>query len=173
MIVTDAAQEMIDKLEALSDACDYNDPADIQPLLLPIRQLSQRDLARTRFCESPVHAQTYQLPLLKPDGTPLGGFGKAYAFVEVYQDGTAIARLRCWKYDYRYDHEHKGCLDGKPSKAPNSRNDMTVRFYLLGCKHEYEEQSHRASEFGLTLFRTDHLHICKNCGHRFVVDSSD
>lgn len=173
--ITDAAQDMIGKLIALDNACDCNDPDEVSGHLIPIRQLTQDELAWTQFCETPCHAQNYQLPMLGPDKKPIGGFCKQHAYVEVYADGTAIARLRCWKHDYTWDHEHKGCLDGNPSKSPGPcKNDMTVKFYLLGCKHEYREGSRdEANERGIVLLSMDHIHICDDCGHYFVVNSSD
>jgi len=50
-----------------------------------------------------------------------------------------------------------------------------VKFYLIGCKHEYREMGRdEAAEHNITgLFRTEHTHICDKCGHTYVVDSSD
>jgi len=176
MLETDtAAQQMIDALNALDDACGCNDPDEVSKCLIPIRQATQEELAYTLFDRTPCHTQVYEFPYLKPDGTPLGGFGKQHALTHVYDDGTAIAILRCWKYDYTYDHEHKGCLDGNPVKCPGPmQNEMTIRFYLLGCNHEYREGSQdEANERGITLLSMDHIHICDKCGHYTVFNSSD
>ena len=52
-------------------------------------------------------------------------------------------------------------------------NHMTVKFYLLGCAHEYEERNDLAGERKTLLYRCEHLYECKNCGHWYIVDSSD
>jgi hypothetical protein len=160
------AQEMIEKLDNLSfHACRDVSKAE----LIPIREISPEELADTSFCEEPEHVGYYCLPMLGRDGKPLGGFGHQTARVEVYRDGTAVARVREWKYAYS---ENEGSLDGlkEVKRGPNS---MIVKFYLLGCQHEYEERNDLAAEKKTTLYRCEHLHSCKKCGHWYVVDSSD
>lgn len=168
------AKEMIERLDALDVACHKGD--DTTSLLLPVTELSSEELAWTSFSDRAVETKTRQLPYVNAEGKPIGAFSRAFVVVDVYSDGTAIARHRTWAYDYYYDHQMPNVLtlDGKPKKSPGAgKNHMTVKFYLLGCKHEYEERNDRAAEFNLTLFHCDHLNICKKCGHRFVTNSSD
>lgn len=167
MTTTTEALEMIGRLEALSESCHRS---DIQAELIPIREVSQEELADTMFgSELPEHTLHYSLPLLNADGTRTGGFGYQSAIVDAYRDGTAVARTREWKYAYSADEP---TLDGSRRETKRGENHMVVRFYLLGCKHEYEERSWEAADKGITLYSHDHYHVCKNCGHSFVVDSS-
>jgi hypothetical protein len=161
---------IIEKLKKLDEVCQFNEPEEVEKHLVPIQRLSNEELADTKFHEIPAHEEYYHLPYLKPDGKPVGGFGKALCRCLCYSDDTAIAVGRFWNYDYSYDHEIKMSLDAKPIKKDN-RAEMEVRFYLLGCKHEYEEKP--GSTKNLNLFRTEHLHVCSKCDHYYVVDSSD
>jgi len=164
-----AATELLEKLKVIDHTVCRGgvDPEN----MVPVRELSPDDLAWTHFTDTPAYQGVFTLPYLNEDGTPVGGFGFAYCRVMVYNDGTAIALDRCWKYD-------RMALDGKPNKenqpTPIS-NHMTVKFYLIGCKHEYREMGREeAAEHGITgLFRTEHAHICDECGHTYTVDSSD
>jgi hypothetical protein len=139
--------------------------------VVPIREINQEELAGTMFAsEMPDHTNYYSLPLLNTDGTRVGGFGYISALVDVYRDGTAVARTREWKYAYR---ENEPTPDGRKPEVKRGENHMVVRFYLLGCKHEFEERPDLARDRGITLYSHDHYHVCKNCGHSFLVDSSD
>jgi hypothetical protein len=163
---TDLAADMIEKLQNLSfHSCRDSSKCE----LIPIREINADELADTQFCESPEHVGFYCLPMLGRDGKPVGGFGHMTARVEVYSSGTAVARVRDWKYAYS---ENEASLDGK-KEVRRTGNHMTVKFYLLGCKHEYEERNDLAQEKKTTLYRCEHLHSCKKCGHWYVVDSSD
>ena len=156
--------DMIRQLKTLSESCQNS---DVQADLIPIREITQEELANTLHAsEMPEHSGYYSLPLLNTDGTRTGGFGYISAIVDVYRDGTAIARTREWKYAYREDEPTP---DGRKNETKRFENHMTVRFYLLGCRHEYEE---RNDLFGGTLYSHDHYHVCKNCGHAYLVDSS-
>lgn len=160
--------DMIQRLEEQSKSCHYSDSPMLD--IIPIREVTPEDLANTLYAsEMPEHSNYYSLPLLKTDGTRVGGFGYISAIVDVYRDGTAIARTREWKYAYR---ENEPTPDGRKPEVKRGENHMVVRFYLLGCKHEYEERPWEASEKGITLYSHDHYHVCKKCGHSYLVDSS-
>lgn len=97
---------------------------------VPIREVTQEDLASTLYAsEMPVYTGHYSLPLLNTDKKRAGGFGYISAIVDVYRDGTAIARTREWKYAYREDEPTP---DGRKPEVKREDNHMTVRFYLLG-----------------------------------------
>lgn len=166
MATTIEAIDLVRRLEQISDSCHHS---DVEAELIPIREITQEELADTMFAsELPADTNYYSLPLLNKEGKRIGGFGYISAIVDVYRDGTAIARTREWKYAYS---ENEGSLDGK-NEVKLGPNHMTVKFYLLGCKHEYEERSWEAAEKGITLYSHDHYHVCKNCGHSYVVDTS-
>jgi hypothetical protein len=155
---------MIDMLEEQSASCHYSN-ASVD--LIPIREVTMEDLASTLYAsEWPEHSGHYSLPLLNADGTRAGGFGYVSALVDVYRDGTAIARTREWKYAYR---EEEPTPDGRKPEVKRGENHMVVRFYLLGCQHQYEE---RNDLYKGTLYSHDHYHVCKKCGHSYLVDSS-
>ena len=167
MPFTTEANDLVRRLCQLSYSCHVDQHSE----LIPIREITQEDLANTLWSnERAEHTDYYSLPLLKTDGTRAGGFGYISAIVDVYRDGTAIARTREWKYAYREDEPTP---DGRKSEVKRGENHMVVRFYLLGCKHEYEERNDLARERGITLYSHDHYHVCKKCGHSFLVDSSD
>ena len=162
-----AAQGLLEKLKAIDYATSHS---GADPEILPVQELSQDDLAWTHFSDLPAYQGIFTLPYLDEEGKPLGGFAMSYCRVMIYDDGTAIAVNRCWKYD-------RMALDGKPTQKEgwHPNNKMTVKFYLIGCKHEYREMGRdEAAEHNITgLFRTEHTHICDKCGHTYVVDSSD
>jgi len=171
-IISERAQGTIDQLTALTEACNCNDPDEVSRFQFPVKRLTNEELAYTQFCEQPALSQTFQLPMILPDGTPVGGFAKQFLKVNVYQDGTAIGWHRCWKYDYRWDHENKMTVDGKPVQCPPptngvSHNTMVVRFYLIGCDHDYHEVYNKGN------MRCDHTYECNVCHHRYTVNSSD
>lgn len=166
------AEEMVLRLKAISHYCVTGNVEETKKHMVPVTRLSNEDLASTNFCERPVHTGEYALPCVTPDGEPIQ-WRHEWCLVEVFSDGTAIARCRRWKYDYCYEHELKASLDAKPIRK-DAGNTMEVQFYLLGCKHKYREgTSEEARDRNVTLFRCCHLHICDECGHWFVVDSSD
>ncbi len=168
MPFTTETNDLVRRLEEQSKSCHYSD----SPMLdvIPIREVTQEDLANTLYAaDMPEHSGYYSLPLLNTDGTRTGGFGYVGAIVDVYGDGTAIARVREWKYAYR---DNEPTPDGRKPEVKRGENHMVVRFYLLGCKHEYEERPWEASEKGITLYSHDHYHVCKKCGHSYLVDSS-
>ena len=164
MPFTTETNDLVRRLELQSESCHIMDkPAD----LIPIREVTQEDLANTLYAaDMPEHSGYYSLPLLNTDGTRTGGFGYVGAIVDVYGDGTAIARTREWKYAYREDEPTP---DGRKPEVKRGENHMVVRFYLIGCKHEYEE---RNDLYEGTLYSHDHYHVCNNCGHSYLVDSS-
>jgi hypothetical protein len=165
--VTTTKIDMIRQLELLSESCHRS---DVQADLIPIREIGPEELANTLHAsEMPEHSGYYSLPLLNTDGTRTGGFGYISSIVDVYRDGTAIARTREWKYAYREDEPTP---DGRRVRRRPGANRMVVRFYLLGCRHEYEERPWEAAKKGITLYSHDHYHVCKNCGHSYLVDSS-
>lgn len=167
-MMSKAAELMIQQLDAQDAALS---DGELLENILPIRELSPMELAYTKFGENPAQTLIRQLPYLKPDKTQAGEWNRAYCLVHVYNDGTAIAISREWKYAYRADQM---TLDGNPVKSPGvGKNDMTIKFYLIGCKHEYEEQSYNAKDYGVSLLSMDHLHVCKHCKHQFVVNTSD
>jgi hypothetical protein len=160
-------EDFVRKLENLSSSCHTGTPCDP----IPVQEIDAKELASTMFvCELPEKTGYYSLPLLNVDGTRVGGFGYVSAIVDIYRDGTAIARTREWKNGYR---PNEPTPDGKNRYCSKNENHMTARFYLLGCKHEYEERPDLAKEQGITLYSHDHYNSCKKCGHWFVVDSSD
>lgn len=168
------ADDTIEKLDSLERACETG--LDATEFLLPIVELDAEDLANTKFSEKPVDSRIRSLPYLNTEGKHIGVWSRAYVLVNVYEDGTAIAIQRTWKYDYAYDHMRNNAmtLDGSPTKSPAPmKNEMTVKFYLIGCKHEYAEQSSNAKDFGIVLLSMDHLHVCSKCGHKYVVNTSD
>jgi len=165
-MTTTTKDDMIHLLEEQSESCHTDTPAE----LIPIREVTQEDLANTLWSnERAEHTDYYSLPLLNTDGTRVGGFGYISAIVDVYRDGTAVARTREWKYAYR---DNEPTPDGRKPEVKREENHMVVRFYLLGCKHEYEERNDLAKKEGITLYSHDHYHVCKNCGHSYLVDSS-
>lgn len=160
-------EDFVRRLENLSSSCHTGTQAE----LIPIQEVDAQELANTMFAsEMPEHTNYYSLPLLNMDGTRVGGFGYVSAIVDVYRDGTAIARTREWKNGYR---PGEPTPDGKNRYCSRMENHMVVRFYLLGCKHEYEERPDLAREQGVALYSHDHCHVCKKCGHSYLVDSSD
>lgn len=169
MAFTTETNDMIQRLEEQSKSCHYSDSPMLD--IIPIREVTQEDLANTLYAsEMPEHSGHYSLPLLNTDGTRTGGFGYANAIVDVYRDGTAIARTREWKYGFR---PADPTPDGRRNEVKRDvHNYMVVRFYLLGCKHEYEERNDLARSRGITLYSHDHYHVCKSCGHSYLVDSS-
>lgn len=166
MPYTTEATALVRRLELLSSSCHTGTQSE----LIPIREICAQELANTLWAsELPEHTNYYSLPLLNTDGTRVGGFGYVSAIVDVYRDGTAIARTREWKYAYREDEPTP---DGSRREVKRGENHMVVRFYLLGCRHEYEERPWEAADKGITLYSHDHYHVCKNCGHSYLVDSS-
>ena len=137
--------------------------------LIPIQQISNEQLAYTSFgTYEPQFTGYIALPnILIHSKKP--GMGFTGVQLMVFCNGTAIAFDRCWKYDYSTIN---GTIDGKARRnRKNKQNEMTVRFFLLGCKHEYKEVS--GKEVGLNLFPMEHARKCKKCGHTYVVDTSD
>jgi len=165
MPYTTEANDLVRRLELLSSSCHTGTQAE----LIPIQEIDAQELANTMWAsELPEHTNYYSLPLLNTDGTRVGGFGYISAIVDVYRDGTAIARTREWKNGYRPDEPTP---DGKNRYCSKMENHMVVRFYLLGCKHEYEERP----DFGagsIALYSHDHYYVCKKCSHSYLVDSS-
>ena len=156
-------EDFVRRLENLSSSCHTGAQAE----LIPIREIDQQELANT-MCASELPEKTgyYSLPLLNMDGTRVGGFGYVSAIVDIYGDGTAVARTREWKNGYR---QGEPTPDGKNRYCSKMENHMVVRFYLLGCKHEYEERPDLARE---PLYSHDHYYVCKRCAHSYLVDSS-
>jgi hypothetical protein len=138
---------------------------------MPITLVEDHALAGTLYAsEVPQHTGYYSLPLINQDGSR-PAFGYLSAVVDVFRDGTAIAKTREWKYGFVAGDP---TLDGKPREvSPNSRdNHMVVRHYLLDCKHAYDERNDLAKDLGYQLFSHDHMYRCRKCGHTYVVDSS-
>ena len=166
-MISEKAQQMIDVLDKQDVMLEKGEMVDVMPIV----ELNVQDLYRTSFGTQPVESKTRKLPYLNPDKRQTGAWSHAYVQVHVYQDGTAIAIHKGWLYAYS---ENEMTLDGCPKKAPKPMtNECVVKFYLLGCNHEYEEQSHHAKDYGVTLLSMDHLHVCKKCNHQFVVNTSD
>lgn len=53
-------------------------------------------------------------------------------------------------------------VDGEEAYIP--------KFWAFGCAHQYEQKNWESS-LGLQYFQK--LRVCKHCGHRMIVDSSD
>lgn len=169
---SERAVEMLEKIHKLDYACHHGSGAT-PDLMFPVKEATQRDLAWTEFGNHIPQFMGYaSLPYIDKEGKPLGGFGFAGCHFAVYWDGTAIAWNREWKYtEHSLTKKRHPAPKGGMWKNGRSRNDMTIRFYLLGCKHQYEEVS--GESIGQTLFRMEHANKCKKCGHTYVVDSSD
>lgn len=167
MITKDTADQMIEQLHQLSDSCHTMD--GVQQTPLPIKLMDAHQLASTMYAsEVPVHTGYYSLPMLNRDGTRVT-FGYLTAVVDVYRDGTAIAKTREWLYAYR---ANEPSLDGREQQTGRD-NRMVVRHYLLGCQHSYQERNDLALQQGHRLFSHDHYYVCSKCGHAYMVDSSD
>jgi len=169
---SEAAIEMLQKVAYLGHRCCRDHTQITKENLFPIEELDEKSLGYSHIhCTPTFHVQA-QLPYLGEDGLPIGGFGFTYCSVNIYEDGTAIAIDRRWAYE-------KMSIDGKPNKKDQPQNlnsnFMTVKFYLLGCKHVYNPMSQEDQEKrGIRgLFRTEHAYLCEKCGHHYVVDSSD
>ena len=166
-VISEKAQQMINALDEQDSLLEQGKLVDVMPIV----ELNTQELYQTKFGTQPVESKIRKLPYLNPDKRQVGAWGWDYVQVNVYEDGTAIAVSRGWLYAYRSDEM---TLDGCPKISPKPmKNECVVKFYLLGCKHEYEEQSHNAQEYGVTLLSMDHLHVCKKCKHQFVVNTSD
>lgn len=163
---SDLCNRMVEQLEQQSNSC-YTMDSDLKPL--SIKRMNQDDLAGTLYAsELPEHTGHYALPLLNRDGSRTS-FGYITAVVDVYRDGTAIAKTREWRYGYRADEPSvDGC-----ARETGRDNKMTVRHYLIGCQHQYVERNDLAVERGHRLFSHDHYYSCDLCGHAYMVDSSD
>jgi hypothetical protein len=167
MITMDTSYVMIEQLLKQSESCHSMQGAD-QPHL-PIKLLNAEQLANTMYAsEAPVHTGCYSLPMLNRDGTRTS-FGYLIAVVDVFRDGTAIAKTREWLYAYR---ANEPSLDGREQQT-GRENRMVVRHYLLGCQHSYQERNDLALQQGHSLFSHDHYFVCSKCGHAYMVDSSD
>lgn len=160
--------EIRPEAKRMIDALDKQDAKDQIHDVMPIVELDVGDLYNTQFGQVPVQSKIRALPYLNPEKTPVVGI-RAYVLVNVYADGTAIAIHKAWKYAYS---EKEPTLDGCPVKK-QGKNECVVKFYLLGCKHEYEERNDLAIDYNITLLSMDHFVICKKCAHHYVVNSSD
>ena len=168
---SERAAEMLSNLIRLDYEAHHGCPK--QEHLIPVKEMTQDELAWTQFGEhTPELTGYFSLPHKNEKGEI---DGKNYLFsgvhVNIYWDGTAIAIHRCWKYEDTRENSVSGKLHKRPKTKGMYSNDMTIRFYLLGCKHEYEEVS--GQSVGLTLFRMEHAYKCKHCSHVYAVDSSD
>jgi len=164
-----SCRSMIGRLAKLTYSCqESGETAPHMPIML----VDDHALAGTKYAsEVPEHTGYYSLPLENQDGSQ-PAFGYLPAVVDVFPDGTAIAKTREWKYGYRVGEP---TLDGKPREVSSNSQDnhMVVRHYLLGCQHTYAIRNDLAADLGHQLFNHDHLYHCRKCGHTYVVDSSD
>jgi len=168
-IVSDEAVAMLQKLAKIHSVVNCEGVA--QEDLIPVTELTEEGLGYCNLNDTPTFQANVMLPYLNPDGTPIGGFGYAHVLVHIYNDGTAVGIHRCWKYE-------RMTLDGKPNHEDKpvgpSTNHMTIKFYQLGCVHEYRGMTaEEIAERDIHLFHCDHANICEKCGHSFVVNSSD
>lgn len=170
MIATsESCHSMKERLEKVMDSCHR---LGVSAPHLPVTLVEDHELASTLYgSEIPEHTGHYSLPLINQDGSR-PAFGYLSAVVDIFRDGTAIAKTREWKYGFRAGEP---TLDGRPREMSRDTRDnyMVVRHYLLGCKHAYDERNDLAEHLGYRLYSHDHLYHCGKCGHTYVVDSSD
>lgn len=173
-IPTPAADALLELVLAQDKVASHMDWEHWKPLP-EVREIDQDELGNTVFCtHTPVYTGCWHFPVIRR-GKPVS---HALCHANIFWNGTGVIFYRTWKWDN--GSRHSWSLDGKYHRLRGPhfvqgmpRNKMTVRIYLFGCQHDYEERNDRAGELGVTLFSHDHLRICRKCGHHFVVDSSD
>jgi hypothetical protein len=168
---SERAVEMLERIHKLDYACHHGQATP--DLMFPIKELNSSELAWTNFGNhEPQFIGYASLPYIDKNGKSVGGFGFAGCHFVIYWDGTAIAWNREWKYtNHSLTKKQHPEPKGGMWKNGKSKNNMVVRFYLLGCQHKYQEVSGKSIR--QTLFRMEHANKCKKCGHTYVTDSSD
>lgn len=170
--VGDKAIDLLRRLARINETVNYTgiDPED----LLPVKEIAGNDLGYCKLNEMPSFQATVSLPYLDADGQPLGGFGYTNCLVHIYDDGTAIAIDRCWKYSNMAIDGKPNDKDKPPYKNGVSPNYMTTKFYLLGCDHEFRSMTgEETRERNIFIGHCDHADICSKCGQEMVYNSSD
>lgn len=70
---------------------------------------------------------------------------------------------------------HEDIITGKGIQLERKWARNNLRFFRVGCEHEYHELGHvEARKMGFSpLDRFDHCYVCDKCGHSYMVNSSD
>jgi hypothetical protein len=80
--------------------------------------------------------------------------------------GLAIASKYCTRTNFETRTLCVGL--GMFASAPNSTYGFAVRFFVVGCEHNYNE----VPATGLFSDKFDHKYLCSKCGYTYTVNSS-
>lgn len=137
-------------------------PGNSMPV--PYREISLEEYLRLAFCQpwGPTGEGNFRQVL------DLEGLTMWTLHIQHYNDySLAVAE----QYSRKEKRDER-----KPAFEVKTRHGVYfLRFFVLGCKHEYREVSHdfARKELGVSTWGMHcHVHYCKKCEHHYSVDSS-